>query len=111
MILLIIIFFICLAVFLTWYFLKHDRGHKKAVGSLWAAAGFGLLGTVIAGVLEVLILPSDDLKSAAVGGLSLTLVALGIGVIEELSKFVPLALYLYPKRYFNEHTDGVIYFA
>jgi RsiW-degrading membrane proteinase PrsW (M82 family) len=37
--------------------------------------------------------------------------AMAVGVIEELCKFVPLATYLYKQRYFNEHTDGVIYFA
>lgn len=107
----IILFFIALAVFLTWYFLKHDRGHKKAVGTLWAAAGFGLLGTVIAGFLEVVIIPGDAIKGATLTGMTLVLVSLGIGVIEELSKFVPLALFIFPKRYFSEHTDGVIYFA
>lgn len=108
---LIILFFIGLAVFLTWYFLKHDRGQKKAIGTLWAAAGFGLLGTVIAAVLETLIIPEGLTKGIQVLGPSLILIALGIGVIEELSKFIPLAIFLYPKRYFNEHTDGVIYFA
>jgi RsiW-degrading membrane proteinase PrsW (M82 family) len=36
---------------------------------------------------------------------------LTVGVIEEGCKFLPLALVLYKKSYFNEHTDGVIYFA
>jgi RsiW-degrading membrane proteinase PrsW (M82 family) len=34
-----------------------------------------------------------------------------VGVIEESCKFLPLAALLYGRRYFNEHTDGVIYFA
>jgi RsiW-degrading membrane proteinase PrsW (M82 family) len=43
--------------------------------------------------------------------LLLLLSALSVGVIEEVCKFVPLAVYIYKKDYFNEHTDGVIYFA
>jgi RsiW-degrading membrane proteinase PrsW (M82 family) len=31
--------------------------------------------------------------------------------IEEACKFVPLAIFLRHKRYFNEHTDGIIYFV
>lgn len=108
---LIILFFIGLAIFLTWYLLKHDRGEKKAVGTLWASAGFGLLGAVIALALETLLIPADGLKAGAAKGLVLVLSAFSVGLIEELSKFLPLALYLYPKRYFNEHTDGVIFFA
>jgi RsiW-degrading membrane proteinase PrsW (M82 family) len=43
--------------------------------------------------------------------LSILVAATTVGVIEELCKFLPLAVFLYRKRYFNEHTDGIIYFA
>ncbi len=110
---LFILFFIGLAVFLTWYFIKHDRGQKKAIGTLWAAAGFGILGVVIASILETLLIPDKYMVigQQSLSGSALIFVPLAIGAIEELSKFVPLAIFLYPKRYFNEHTDGVIYFA
>lgn len=108
----IILFFISLAVILTWYFIKHDRGEKKAIGTLWAAAGFGVLGTIIASVLEILVIPEEAKGVGQVlSGTTLIYTSLSIGLIEELSKFIPLAIFLYPKRYFNEHTDGVIYFA
>jgi hypothetical protein len=37
--------------------------------------------------------------------------AICVGVIEEAAKFIPLALFIRNKSYFNEHTDGVIYFG
>ena len=46
-------------------------------------------------------------------GLSIGMLAtfLGVGIIEECCKFIPLALILWRKAYFNEHTDGIIFFA
>lgn len=108
--LLIFLAFIGIAVGLTWFFLAHDRGEKEPVGALWIAVGFGLLGGIAAAILEVTLLGvSDSLE----GHLSWALFGrmLSVGVIEEACKFLPLALFLYKKRYFNEHTDGIIYFA
>jgi RsiW-degrading membrane proteinase PrsW (M82 family) len=102
--------FIGLAVGLVWYFLAHDHGEKEPVGALWIAAGFGGLGILIAAFLESRVIPagfSDSQHSVS----QLIIPALMIGVIEEAAKFVPLAIFIYKKRYFNEHTDGVIYFA
>lgn len=106
----IILIFILIAAGLAWFLISHDKGEKEPVGALWVAFGFGFAGGVVAGILEVLIIP---LKSLSPGAPLLTILvaALGVGIIEEGCKFIPLSLFIYPKRYFNEHTDGIIYFA
>jgi RsiW-degrading membrane proteinase PrsW (M82 family) len=103
-------FFVLVALGLAWFLTGHDRGEKEPIGALWLAAGFGLLGGVAAAFLEGLILPKDILLPGAAHG-SLLWATFCIGVIEELCKFAPFAIFIYGKRYFNEHTDGVIYFA
>lgn len=102
--------FIGLAVGLVWYLLSHDRGEKEPVDALWIAAGLGLVGALLAGFLEAKLVISDNLIGGMPHGTMLR-TALLIGFIEEACKFVPLAFFIYKKRYFNEHTDGVIYFA
>jgi RsiW-degrading membrane proteinase PrsW (M82 family) len=107
---LLILVFVAVAVGLVWYFLSHDKGEKEPVGALWVALGFGFTGGIVAALLENLLLPSRNLSSAA----PLATIfgsTLAIGAIEESCKFIPLALFIYPKRYFNEYSDGIIYFA
>lgn len=103
--------FVGLTIGLVWYLLTHDHGHHEPIGALWIAAALGCLAAIVAGLLEGLIL-GDHLTLLGRGSLApLVWVAAVVGVLEEGFKFIPLALFLYPKRYFSEHTDGVIYFA
>jgi RsiW-degrading membrane proteinase PrsW (M82 family) len=43
--------------------------------------------------------------------MELLALSMAVAVIEESCKFIPIALYLFRKSFFNEHTDGIIYFA
>ncbi|HWB38861.1 MAG TPA: PrsW family glutamic-type intramembrane protease [Candidatus Saccharimonadales bacterium] len=106
----LLLVFIVLSVGLAWILLRNDRGSKEPIGALWLAAGFGLLGAVAAGLIENFAVPVKDLTLGA-PLTTLLLATLGIGAIEEICKFLPLSIFLYGKRYFNERTDGVIYFA
>lgn len=106
---LVILAFLVLAATFAGFLLKRDKGEREPVGALWTAFGLGTLGVVIAGGLEFLLLPDIFAKSQPLS--TLAWVSLSIGVIEELCKFLPLMWFLYRKRYFNEHTDGVMYFA
>lgn len=103
--------FIGLTIGLVWYLLTHDHGHHEPVGALWIAAALGCLAAVVAGLLEGVILGQQTILPGYNSMGSLVWMAVVVGVLEEGFKFVPLALFLYPKRYFSEHTDGVIYFA
>lgn len=102
--------FFALGAGLVWFMLKNDHGSKEPITALWTAAGFGLLSLFFAIFLSWLLLPKTE--QIAAGSLSAVFVSMmGVGLVEEASKFFPLALYIYKKPYFNEYTDGIIYFG
>jgi RsiW-degrading membrane proteinase PrsW (M82 family) len=103
-----ILLFLASSWFLVWYFLKNDHGDKEPRGALFAAFGFGVLA-VVAAIWAELFLPNPTNPRTTL--LTLLLVSLAVGIIEESAKFTPLALFIRNKSYFNEHTDGVIYFG
>ncbi|MFI5270837.1 MAG: PrsW family intramembrane metalloprotease [Candidatus Saccharimonadales bacterium] len=107
---LILIAFIAIACSLTWYLLSHDRGPKEPVVALWFAFGIGAAGAVLAYLIETRLIKAGSLSSGSSFS-SLFGITMLIALIEESCKFIPLALFLYKKSYFNEHTDGIIYFA
>lgn len=107
---LVLLVFIGASALLAWFLISHDHGEKEPISALWIAVGFGFAGAVAASFIEGWLLSSDKLQPPA-PQTSILLGAMIIGAIEEACKFVPLAVYIYKKRYFNEHTDGVIYFA
>lgn len=107
---LLLLVFIGIAAGLAWYLIAQDHGEREPIAALWLAAGMGVGGALLAVYLEKLFISTDNL-TAETARSTLLVSALGIAVIEEACKFIPLAIYLYKRRYFNEHTDGVIYFA
>lgn len=110
MLLLIVLGFLAIAAGLVWFLLAHEHGEKEPARMLWLAAAIGLAGAIAASYLEGLAVQPADLRPLA-GTASLLRATLVIAAIEEIIKFLPLALILYRKPYFNEHTDGVLYFA
>lgn len=105
----VIITFLLLAGWFALYLVRRDRGEREPAGALWTAFGLGALGLVVAGGLEYLVVP--DVFNQDLGLGTILWASIAIGVIEELCKCLPLIFFLRNKRYFNEHTDGVIYFA
>ncbi len=105
----VIIAFLLMAAAFAAYLVKHDQGEHEPAKALWTAFGFGIVGVFIAAALEYVLLPDVIIGDSHLGRLAL--IAFGIGAIEELAKCLLLMRFLYPKRYFNEHTNGVIYFA
>jgi RsiW-degrading membrane proteinase PrsW (M82 family) len=104
-----VLLFVATSALLVWFFVKNDRGPKEPLGALVAAAGFGLVAVALAAWAELLFLP--DPTSNTHTTLTLFFISLMVGSFEELAKFTPLALFIRNKSYFNEHTDGVIYFG
>lgn len=94
------------------YLLQHDRGSKEPAKIVIMAGILGGLATIAALFLEKWLLP-DKLITNPLGLSTGSLVgsSLLIGVIEEGVKSLPLAFFIYRQRYFDEITDGIIYFA
>ncbi len=99
------------------FIVKADRGSKEPTGALFGAMGFGILAVIGASFLNEIFVPFEVLDQigteGGVGVSSGTLLgaALTVGVIEESLKALPLAFFIYKKKYFNELTDGIIYFG
>jgi protease PrsW len=106
----ILILFIAIAAGLAWYLIAHDHGEREPISALWLAVAFGFVGALAAAAFEAWLISVKNVTPGAPLPVLLTS-SLAVGVIEEACKFLPLAFFLYPKRYFNEHTDGVIYFG
>lgn len=100
--------FVFAASLLVWYFLRSDKGPKEPRAALATAAGFGVLAIGVS-VWAESFLPNPT--SIVITIASLFAVSMMIGLIEETSKFSFLALFIKKKSYFNEHTDGIIYFG
>jgi RsiW-degrading membrane proteinase PrsW (M82 family) len=110
MLLFILLAFTSIAGVLAWFLISHDHGPKEPILALWLAFGMGALGALAAYFIENYFLSPNNLMPTTPKGVLLT-TTMTIAVIEESCKFIPLAIILYKRRYFNEHTDGVIYFA
>ena len=110
MLLLILLAFICIAGALAWFLISHDHGKKEPILALWFAFGMGAVGALAAYYLENRFISSASL---VVGTSKATLLSatMRVGVIEESCKFLPLAILIYRRRFFNEYADGIIYFA
>lgn len=99
---------------LVWYFLYSRDGVREPWYAVGEAFGFGLLAVLISLPLEAILIPdnarlaTDILQPSILEALRLSLM---IAITEEAAKFLPLALFIHKRRYFNRCVDGVIYFA
>ncbi|HET9721838.1 MAG TPA: PrsW family glutamic-type intramembrane protease [Candidatus Saccharimonadales bacterium] len=94
------------------YLRQHDAGSKEPIRALLIAGIFGALATVGAFFLERWVLP-DSLVTNPSSLLAPHLFddSLLVGLIEEGLKSLPLAIFIYKRPYFNELSDGIIYFG
>lgn len=100
------------------FFLKHDPGPEEPKSAVTSAVWFGVIAIVLALIISFifeLVLAGDFLVRVSGGesetSLPLFLDVLIFATIEEFVKFIPIALYLLKKDFFNEITDGIIYFS
>lgn len=107
--LLVLLFFIFLSSFLVWFLVSHDKGPKESLSSLWIASGFGVLAIIFSVIVQILTV--KDTLSGSYTFNNIFFAMLIVAFSEEVFKFLPLSLYIKGKQYFNEHTDGIIYFA
>jgi len=102
--------FLGISLLLVWFLISSEKGPREPAKGLWAAFAFGLLSIVTGPTLDYILFGAGE----ALEGAPLIFVlisSLGTGFLEETFKFAPLALYIYKKNYFAEHSDGIIYFA
>ncbi len=98
-----------ISVLLAKFFIRYAGTTKKLNSVYIKAAAFGFICMLIASVVEA-VLPksltniSGTSRSALIG-------AILVGLIEECLKFIPYALYVYRKKYFNRMVDGVVLFV
>ena len=107
---------VLLVVWLIRYLLRRDKGPKEPGAALFYAGLIGIFAVIIGGILELFIIPSTALPvpgqpAVHIGVITIILGCLAIGVIEELSKALPLKRFIVKKSYFNEVSDGIIYFG
>lgn len=105
-----LILFVAIAAALAWYFVGHEHGQRKPITSLWMAGIFGVGAAALAGWIEILLISNHQFDTTQSVKVSLGS-ALAIAAIEECCKFIPFAIYIFNKKYFNEHVDGVLFFA
>lgn len=100
------------------FFVKNDPGPEEPRSGLNAAIGFGVISVVLALLFSLLmnLLVSGDILARISSTESDTQLPLIVDVlifasIEEFVKFIPLAVFIMRKNFFNEVTDGIIYFT
>lgn len=89
------------------FFYVEDKYEKEPLLMLAKAFFYGILATIPAVILEGLV---DDNFTVGNSLMSLLIYnVLGVGLVEELSKYFFVIWKLYPDREFNEPYDGIIY--
>jgi RsiW-degrading membrane proteinase PrsW (M82 family) len=98
-------------LFIRWL-LDNDRGPKEPRRILILAGVLGVAGFIAGLILESgLVNPKLVTHPHSLDAKSLLIGCLLVGLIEEGVKALPLATFIYRKGYFNEVTDGIIYFG
>lgn len=96
-------FAICIFIYLK------DKYNKEPFGLLLISFIFGMLSIIPAIILQLL----SGISTEHLGGQNMASVALFaygvVGLSEEISKFLVLRLYCYPKRAFDDPFDGIVY--
>lgn len=95
-----------LAVALFAYEKDHEKEPPKLLIGAFLLGMVGVVPAVIVGLL--LELQGLDVQSDSLGW-SLVSIAVGVALVEELSKFFGVRIWIYHKADFNEPYDGIVY--
>ncbi len=92
---------------------RHPGPKEPRKALIWVPILFGLLALIVGGIMNDIFIPLDPTSpEKIVLPLYITFIAaMGVGLIEEACKFWPAAFFLHKKNYFDQYTDGMIYFG
>lgn len=100
------------------FFVKHDPGPPEPKAALHSAIWFGavaVIGTLLISIGLDLFLGDFQsfnlLEMQSLMGWQFFGGILIFALVEEALKFIPIAIFLIKKPFFNEFTDGIIYFS
>jgi RsiW-degrading membrane proteinase PrsW (M82 family) len=99
---------------LVFFFRKKDQGTPEPLKALWAMAALGASALIGSSIIENIVIPGTWLPNDGQSNPPIIVLLIGcllVGVVEELAKFIPVALFVRKKPYFNELADGIIYFG
>jgi RsiW-degrading membrane proteinase PrsW (M82 family) len=110
--------FIGVSIIPVWFMLRNGRGKTEPHSELWRMVLFGVLAIfltlAIAYPIDILFPQVSLVLDGKLGPSpppNLLLATLLFATIEEMTKFIPAALYLYRKPHFNWRSDGILYFG
>lgn len=107
-----IVIHIVISIWLMWSFVKGDRGNPEPIWAIVTVAALGILSTVLAMIGNELFSSHYFALAEAGGAWSPAWSgAWRVGVVEEGVKILPVLVFIYRRRFFDEHADGVIYFG
>jgi RsiW-degrading membrane proteinase PrsW (M82 family) len=103
---------IVMTIIFCFIFLGNGRSNNEPRLALWwVPIGFGTLSLILALIINGLLIEVGVQEVQTLALSSKIRIAVSVGITEELVKFVPAAIYLWRKKYFNQYTDGLIYFG
>lgn len=95
-------------LFICWYIYRTDKYEHESRWHVVAAFGLGILTTYPVIQAEEWIGAHYVRSSYQIGNL-LLFSFLSVALLEEMIKFTALFLFFYPRRFFNEPIDGIVY--
>lgn len=96
----------------TWIlaFYREDKYERESLGMIALAALCGVAFFFVASLIEKFALQWYVFKGVSFQARA-AMMLLMVGPVEELCKFAPVRLFIYPRRAFNEPMDGIVYGA
>lgn len=95
-------------LFICWYIYRTDKYEHESRWHVLLAFGLGVIATYPIIQLEEWISDHYARSSYQIGNLLLSSF-LAVALLEEVIKFAVLLIFLYPRRFFNEPLDGIVY--
>jgi RsiW-degrading membrane proteinase PrsW (M82 family) len=94
------------SAFLLWYFYNADKYKRESIRLLGGTFLLGGLFSIVAGVVE-----SAYSKPSSSAGIFAVFVyfLLGVGLVEEFTKFLSVRIFAYRSRHFDEPMDGIVF--